>query len=167
MKVINLLFFVLLFNGCGQQVALLIPPKDGVNGTNGSNGHSAAFSSAVPLVGVCSNGGSILNAGVDLNDDTILDLNEITVSVVTCNGVDGVSPALPALMPVAILDPCGDAAGIYDEVFLKLANGTVLASFSDNANGLNTRFSKLIAGTYNTTDGSNCTFSIDANGNLL
>ena len=61
---------------------------------------------------------------------------------------------------VEIIDPCGDAPGKYDEVILKLANGQYLASFSDNASGLNTRFGILPTGTYQTTDGTGCTFSI-------
>ncbi len=169
MKTISIVLLALLVSACGNGISLVQLPKDGIDG---KNGHNAAFSVAIPLVGVCSNGGSILNAGTDLNDNLILDLSEVTVSIITCNGtngtngIDGVSPAMPALMPVAILNPCGDAPSIYDEVFLKLADGTVLASYSDNASGMNTRFTKLIAGTYGTTDGDNCVFTIDASGNI-
>lgn len=65
-----------------------------------------------------------------------------------------------------VLDPCGDAPGIYDEVILRLANGQLLSSFSENANGKNTRFSILTPGNYVTTDGSNCAFSVDLSGNV-
>jgi len=65
-----------------------------------------------------------------------------------------------------VIDPCGDAAGIVDEVILRLANGQLLASFSQNASGLNTRFAVITAGSYVTTDGSNCAFTVDANGNV-
>jgi hypothetical protein len=172
MKLISVVLLVSMISACGDGLVLVQRPKDGVDG---KNGHNAAFDVAVPLVGVCSNGGSILNAGTDLDDNLILDLSEVTVSIITCNGtngvngtngIDGVSPAMPALMPVAILNPCGDAPSIYDEVFLKLADGTVLASYSDNTSGMNTRFTKLIAGTYGTTDGDNCVFTIDASGNI-
>jgi hypothetical protein len=68
--------------------------------------------------------------------------------------------------PIAIIDPCGDAPGIYDEVLLRLPDGRILASFSDAADGHNTRFSLLGPGDFITTDGSNCLFSVDALGNV-
>lgn len=62
---------------------------------------------------------------------------------------------------VEILDPCGDSANVYDEVLLKLKNGQVLASFSANSSGLNTRFSLLVFDVlYGTTDGTGCQFKI-------
>lgn len=65
---------------------------------------------------------------------------------------------------IEIVDPCGDAAGIFDEVFLRLSNGTLIASFSDSASGNNTRFSVIVDGVnYKTTDGSNCYFSVTPN----
>jgi peptidoglycan hydrolase CwlO-like protein len=65
-----------------------------------------------------------------------------------------------------VVDPCGDTPNKYDEVIFKMSNGTYVASFSDNANGLNTRFSVLPVGNYQTTDGTNCRFSVNANGTL-
>lgn len=66
--------------------------------------------------------------------------------------------------PVALLNPCGDAPGIIDEVFLKLSNGTVIASFSDSVSGYNTRWAVLTAGSYATTDGDGCVFTINSAG---
>lgn len=62
---------------------------------------------------------------------------------------------------VEIIDPCGrqHPQGL-DEVILKLGNGTYLASVSDSHNGTNTRFSILSPGTYQTTDGTRCTFTL-------
>lgn len=65
-----------------------------------------------------------------------------------------------------IVDPCGDSAGKVDEVLLRLANGQLLASYSDAANGLNTRFAMLQSGTYSTTDGTSCVFTVQANGQV-
>lgn len=65
---------------------------------------------------------------------------------------------------VAIIDPCGDSAGIHDEVLLRLQDNSILASFSDSASGSNTRFSLIDAGSYVTTDGSNCHFTVSASG---
>lgn len=68
---------------------------------------------------------------------------------------------------IDIIDPCGDAVGIYDEVILRLSTGQLLASFSDSASGSNTRFSLLERGFYVTTDGSNCHFSVDQDYNVI
>lgn len=68
---------------------------------------------------------------------------------------------------IAVVDPCNtqNSHG-YDEVILKLGNGTYLSSFSDNANGLNTRFGILKPGNYVTTDGTSCRFTIHTNGTI-
>jgi hypothetical protein len=159
---------------------------NGINGLNGSmgpqgpsgtNGHSVLVMSGTTLAGdgLCTNGGSVLTLGTDVNDDNILDGTEQTSVAVICNGVDGSNgvdgaPGLNAsptpFTPVGIVDPCGTRPGIFNEVFLKLSNGTLLASFSDNVNGTNTRFSILTAGNYMTTDGDNCTFTVDSLGNI-
>lgn len=69
---------------------------------------------------------------------------------------------------IAIIDPCGDAPNIHDEVLLKLDDGRLLASFSSNVNGDYTRFSILQPGVnYMTTDGSGCFFSVDTGNNLF
>lgn len=83
--------------------------------------------------------------------------------VVVENGDTGPTGANSVL---EVIDPCGNTSNIYDEVILRLSTGQLLASFSDNSNGKNTRFVILTQGNYVTTDGSNCHFSVDANGNL-
>ena len=60
-----------------------------------------------------------------------------------------------------IVDPCGDGPG-FDEVFMRTSSGKLIASFSQTASGLNTRFSILTPGTYSTTDGTGCTFTVNA-----
>ena len=83
------------------------------------------------------------------------------------NGTNGLDATVPEGTNITeVIDPCGDAIGIIDEVLLKLSNGQVLASFSENANGKNTRFSLIPTGSYVTTDGSNCHFTVDALGNV-
>ena len=67
---------------------------------------------------------------------------------------------------VAMINPCDDAPGILDEILLVMSDGTVIASVSANANGDNTRFSVLPPGTYVTTDGDHCTFTLEASGTL-
>lgn len=76
------------------------------------------------------------------------------------DGADGQDAVLETI------DPCGDAPGIVDEILIRLSNGRVLCSFSDQANGKNTRLSILPAGSYVTTDGSNCAFTVNADGTI-
>jgi hypothetical protein len=76
------------------------------------------------------------------------------------NGTNGLNADLTYAV-IDIIDPCGDHPTKQDEVILKLGSGKYLASFSDNANGLNTRFSTLSPGTYQTTDGTGCVFTLN------
>lgn len=82
-------------------------------------------------------------------------------------GPQGEDAELPPYAVTSIVDPCGDAPGVIDEVLLKLANGQVLVSFSANANGNNTRLAILPPGNYVTTDGSNCAFTLTSTGQVL
>lgn len=139
----------------------------GTNGTNGTNG----FNSLVSIVAstACTNGGTTVLVGLDTNRNNSLDVLEVSASADVCNGTNGTNgtnaPPTP-FSPVGLINPCSDAPGLWDEVFIKLSNGTVLASFSDNISGYNTRFTVLVAGTYSTTDGDNCVFTIDNTGTI-
>lgn len=160
------ILMTLVLVGCGKR-------HNGDSGLNGSNGQSG-LNSVIALTDApsCVNGGTTILSGLDLNSNGVLDASEVSVSSQVCNGTDGLNgsngqDASPSpFTPVSIVNPCGDAPGIYDEVFLKLQNGTLIASFSDNANGQNTRFSVLTAGSYQTTDGDNCVFTLDSSGNI-
>lgn len=75
------------------------------------------------------------------------------------DGADGQDAELPPYAIVELIDVCG-AQGPHDEVLLRFANGQLLASFSDNTSGKNTRFSLLGPGSYITSDGTNCNFTV-------
>lgn len=151
----------------------------GADGKQGQDGYSIVTSSTQLEVGhvLCPTGGTLLRIARDLNRNGTLDnVDDNQLIATICNGADGSNgkdgkdgvdgqnaPASP-FTPVAIIDPCGDAPGIWDEVFLRMSNGTLLASFSDSASGQNTRFSVLTAGSYVTTDNSHCYFNVDSNG---
>lgn len=128
-----------------------VPGQEGPQGPQGSPGTpgSSCTSERVSNGGLitCTDGTSVL----------ILDGEA---------GEDGEDAPPTAYTVVEIVDPCGDAPGIYDEVFMRLQNGLLIASFSDNANGKNTRFAVIGQGSYITTDGSMCYFSIDSNNQL-
>ena len=85
-------------------------------------------------------------------------------------GPQGELAAISAFTPVAIVDPCGATDGIVNEVFFRLANGLLVASYSENSSGTNTRFAIIPPGNYQTTDtnkpGKRCRFSVDSNNQL-
>lgn len=82
-------------------------------------------------------------------------------------GEPGAHAELTPYSPIELLNPCGDADGIADEVLIRLVNGDILVSFSDHRNGNNTRLALLEPGTYVTTDGDNCQFTITPSGELI
>jgi len=143
--------------------------QQGLPGQNGTNGHNSLVSILSSSSGggaSCANGGITLFSGVDLNDSGTLTISEIQYSADVCNGVNGQDAPQNPFMPVGLVDPCGPSGG-QDEVFLKLSNGTLVASFSNNTAGAYTRLSVLKPGVnYMTTDTDNCYFSVDSNGNL-
>ena len=84
------------------------------------------------------------------------------------DGTDGQDGAPAPIQIVGVVDPCGDAPNIFDEVFLKLADGTLVASMSANMQGDLTRLVEVpVNTTLVTTDGDACTFSVDEDGNIL
>jgi hypothetical protein len=137
----------------------------GLNGSNGADGSNGTdgLTSLTRLIGSAICDGVTILSGLDVNANNVLEGDEVTQSADVCYGGNLDTPFLP----VAIVNPCGDAPGIIDEVFLQLSNGTLLASFSANASGLNTRFAVLPAGSYQTTDGDNCKFDVTANGEVV
>jgi hypothetical protein len=64
----------------------------GVAGTNGLNGKNTLIKTTTEGPGInCSNGGTKIEAGLDLNSNNILDSNEINISITkyVCNGDSG------------------------------------------------------------------------------
>lgn len=160
----------------GTDGAQGFPGIDGLRGPIGPQGYSIVTLVTPALT--CPNAGVTTIIARDANYSGALELSvdEQVQEFTICNGTDGANgtngvngtngqdgqDAPPtAFTPVEIIDPCGDTPTIYDEVLLRLADGSVLASFSDNANGQNTRFSLLKPGSFMTTDGSGCYFSFD------
>lgn len=82
------------------------------------------------------------------------------------NGADGRDATLSPYTPVGLFNPCGDAAGVADEILIQLANGQIVVSYSDTSTGKNTRFAVLEPGHYKTTDGDRCYFTVNADGSI-
>lgn len=146
-------------------------------GVAGKNGHNSLVRMGQVDNTLCLAGGYSFNSGLDANDDGALDDAEIQSLSIICNGVQGLAgiSGLPGkdgllpsgFVPVTILKPCGLVPISGSEVFLKLPSGDIVASFSDNADGKNTRLSLLGQGNYVTTDGRGCQFSIDSHNNIV
>lgn len=132
----------------------------GASGPAGSNGHSMQYSVLTAASQVCPAGGSTLLMALDIHDRgyySPTDPNQQQMTI--CNGQNGTNAQTPSYSPMDAILPCGNTVS-YKEVLLRLNNGQVLAAFSDNASGLNTRLALLSDGTYLNTDGSGCTFSL-------
>lgn len=83
------------------------------------------------------------------------------------DGQDGQDALINGLTIIEIINPCGDAPGVYDEVFLRLSDDTIVSSFSESASGTNTRFSVLSPGSFVTTDGDRCYFTVNSNNDIV
>jgi hypothetical protein len=150
------LILILLLSACAK-------PKNGAIGPKGDTGAPGSS---------CSVSQAINGALITCSDGTS------TLIVNGTNGVDGLpgidgsagpqgpagAPAVPsAYSVVATVDVCGDGAG-SDEIFLRLANGQLIAHYAGNGN---LQFLTLITpGSWVTTDQQSCHFTVDANLNI-
>lgn len=161
--------------GCAERAnfafeceACIVEGPQGVAGESGFDGHDALIE-VLPLAVSCPAGGYSLLTATDSNSNGLIDSTDKNYSLVdVCNGVSGNDGAVGPSGILAIIDPCSDFPGVHDEVLIRLSDGRLLASFSNNVNGDYTRFSILQSGVgYKSTDGSNCFFSVDANNQLF
>lgn len=101
---------------------------------------------------------------------TVLQTNLTTIETNIANNTTQLAVLNGYQHITGMVNPCGDNPSKYDEVFIKIYSPStnsyqLIASFSDNANGDNTRFSVLpVGGPYSTTDGDGCQFSVAADG---
>jgi hypothetical protein len=139
---------------------------NGVQGANGNDGAGMVFEAIAASPEQCGNGGSLIMMAIDIDRSQSLTPADLSPqSILVCNGLngadghDGVNAPLPRFSPVQAIQACGDSLA-YKEVLLRLANGQVLGSFSDNPNGKMTRLAFLPDGTYMNTDNSGCVFTL-------
>jgi len=158
----------------------------GSPGISGSNGLSMVFTTVAADSISCPNGGSTILIALDTSGTGVLNTSDAELqSATVCNGSNGSNgndgspgPIGPSGLPgtsasptpfsiVSLIAPCTQASSPWKEEILCLADGSLLASFSDNAGGLNTRFSLIPTGSYIDTDSSGCNFSVSSlpNGN--
>lgn len=125
--------------------------NDGTNGLNGSDGISnfkALLLISHELPGInCATGGSVVNVGLDLNQDNILGRNEITSFNYICNGANGASGAsgnTGATGATGLGGPTG-------------ANGATGAAGSNGTNGTN-GFNSLVSITAESVGSVHCVY---------
>jgi len=107
--------------------------------------------------------GTVILIALDVEDLGVYQPHLPQSSTTTlCNGS---TPAVAGYAPVEAIQPCGVSPG-FREVLLRLSNGRVLASLSNNAQGGMTRLAFLPDGTYMTTDSMNCRFLLSTDGQM-
>jgi hypothetical protein len=130
---------------------------NGVQGANGSDGAGMVFETIAASPEQCGNGGALIMMAIDIDrSQSLTPADSSPQSILVCNGVNA---PLPRFSTVQAIQACGDSMA-YREVLLRLANGQVLGSFSDNPNGKMTRLAFLPDGTYINTDNSGCVFTL-------
>lgn len=154
MKTVMILVAVMALSACGRGPA-------GLNGTNGTNGQDGAVGGTGPQGDGCTVSAVVANIQAPNGGAMVICGSSSTLIL---NGSDGAAGA--AATSPDILRPCPNLAGSYAEVLMRYGS-VVVASFSSNMAGDNTRFTVLVPNTsYTTTDGRSCSFSINANGDL-
>lgn len=147
-----------------QQSQILCDGSDGAVGAAGpagSNGHGLVFQTTAAPGSSCPTGGKIIMMATDTNDNGQFEVSDSDhQSITLCNGA---AAPVPAYSPVEPIMPCGNTVA-YKEVLLRLSNGQVLASFSENVQGLMTRLTLIPDGSYMDTDNSQCTFTLSTSG---
>ncbi len=136
----------------------------GPSGPAGSNGHSMVFQTLAASSEQCgSQGGTVILMALDVDGlGTYQPHLPQATSATLCNGS---TPAVASYTPVEAIQPCGSGPG-FREVLLRLSNGQVLASLSNNAQGDMTRLAFLPDGNYMTTDSMSCRFSLSSSGHV-
>jgi hypothetical protein len=141
--------------------------KDGTNGQDGQQGPAGndGLNSLVKLTSITSvdplvcaaESGVLVESGLDLNSNGILDSNEVNSSAIVCNGAQGDDAPPTQYSIVETLDPCGKEA-TFDEVLFRMANGDIMVFFAGNGGFL----TLLPSGNFVTTDGTSCNFIVNS-----
>lgn len=181
MRIVVWLLLAVLLSGCGRDTTTLTGPA-GPMGPKGDDGIGCSAVIVLPG-GFAPYGGSIVTCGhssvliangspgadgpdgADGHDgEDGEDGHDGADGHNGADGHDGADAPPTAFTIVGMVDPCG-TQGLWDEVFLLLANGKVIASLSDNSSGKNTRLWEVRDGVgLATTDNTGCTFSLQTVG---
>lgn len=131
--------------------------KNGTDGTNGKDGVGVAFKVVSADLATCPAGGSTILMASDPTNSGVYDVTSANQQAMTiCNGQNAQAPSYTPVEPIMA---CGESVA-YKEVLLRLSNGQVLGSFSNDIGGTMTRLAFLPDGTFMNTDSSACVFSL-------
>lgn len=131
--------------------------SNGANGSDGKDGNGVAFAVVAATVQQCPSGGSTILMATDVGNTGVYSVTAPNQqSMTVCNGQNA---TVPAYSPVEAIYACGNNVA-YKEVLLRLQNGQVLGSFSNNTAGDMTRLAFLPDGNFMNTDNSGCQFSL-------
>lgn len=99
-------------------------------------------------------------SGADVTcGDTTVTIDDGQDGLDGTDGQDGSDAEVSPYSIVEIIDPCGDNPGEFDEVLLRLYDGTLIAYFESGSD----RFlSEIDQGNYRTTDEQECRFSVNS-----
>lgn len=143
---------------------------NGIDGTNGVNASCTVGSTSSGVSITCTDGSKAeLINGTNGSIGTSCTVQQLTDgSKITCGDqiayiYNGINAPISAFTFNKEIAPCGQASSPWKEQLLCMTNGNILASFSDNAAGLNTRLSNIPTGNYIDTDNSGCNFHIQVN----
>lgn len=173
----KLLLFSLILAGCGPLMS-----KNGYNGVPGTSCTAQTVIGGVNII--CgdnppvflANGstGSTGPQGPQGNSCSVTTLSPShdnptggakidcgSTSAIVINGAAGGAGA--AYTIVGSIDPCGPSGG-FDEVFLRMASGQLVALFTDSSSALTSRLAFIRDGVnLQTTDGQHCSFNLTTN----
>jgi hypothetical protein len=117
------LFTSLLLAACGRGA-------DGANGKDGANGLTALISGGAEAAGAhCANGGSRVEAGLDVNGNGVLDAAEVSSTQYVCNGESGPTGNTGATGTATLVAMADEQAGA------NCANGGKAINVGPDSNG--------------------------------
>jgi hypothetical protein len=151
---ISIVVLTILTAACAPQVQYnrpgIVGPagpagETGPRGSDGIDGQGCTVTTAY--------GGALISCGDGAS----------TVVLNGINGTNGQDAPPTAYTVTEIIDPCGKQTA-FDEVLLRLANGQLIAHF---ANGANQFLTIVGQGSYSSTDGTHCFFTVTADGEVV
>lgn len=149
---------VLLLSSCGYESGDLDRGLECIDGC--SDQQPDATATPVSCSAQQASNGAILTCSDGTNAIITNGINGLDGSAGR-DGIDG-RDATSAYVFTEIVDPCGEQA-MFDEVLFKMANGQVLALYYSKKQSFLT---VVDPGVYTTTDGTECTFTVHADGKV-
>lgn len=142
---------------CGEYTHVIYDGQDGI-AVDGKDGES--------IVGPAGKDGTSCEVE-QASNGVIVECGDTSALILNgSDGADGNDAPPTALTFVDVIDPCGpERSDGLDEVLFLTADGRYVA-YADHSNGKQGRLSILPAGSYITTDGTGCAFTITNEGDI-